>query len=234
MLQRNKISVIIAAYNEAPRIGSVLSVVAGHPLIDEVIVVNDGSSDETSEVVKRFGVRLIENETNIGKTASCKRGLESAKNDIIIFLDADLTGLTGKNIYDLAGPVLNGIADWTLSLRGNSAIHMKLLKVDCLSGERAARKELLLDPLIWSKPQIGYSMEVMMNEALLNRGAAFQSVNMPNLRIITKSGKVGFIRGWYGELRMVAQISRVIPLRRVLKQFFKMSYLNRKVKKIPS
>ena len=231
MPERKKISVIIAAYNEEPRIGGVLSVVAGHPIIDEVIVVNDGSSDKTSDVVKRFGVRLIENKTNMGKTASCKKGLKAAKNDIIIFLDSDLMGLTESNIYDLARPVLDGIADWTLSLRGNSAIHMKLLKVDCLSGERTVRKELLLDPLIWSRPQIGYSLEILMNKSLIDRGAVFHSVYMPNLKIVTKSGKIGFLRGWYGELKMIAQISRVMPLGRVVKQFFEMSYLNRKVRK---
>ena len=135
--------------------------------------------------------QLIENEVNIGKTASCKRGLEEAKNEIILFLDADLIGLTGQNIDDLVNPVIDGYADWTLSLRANSAIYMKLLKVDCLSGERALRKDLLEDPLIWSKPQIGYSMEILMNRSLLSSGAVFISVKLPNLKVVTKSGKVG-------------------------------------------
>ena len=118
-----------------------MSVVANHPLIDEVIVVNDGSFDKTSQVVKKFNVKLLENEKNIGKTASCKKGLAKAKNDVILFLDADLIGLTDQNIYDLVNPVLNGYADWTLSLRSNSAAHMKLLKIDCLSGEKTVRRD---------------------------------------------------------------------------------------------
>jgi glycosyltransferase involved in cell wall biosynthesis len=228
---KQKASVIIAAYNEEPRIGGVLSVVVNHPLIDEVIVVNDGSFDKTSEVVKKFNVKLLENEINIGKIASCKKGLEKAKNEVILFLDADLIGLNDQNIYDLVNPVLNGCVDWTLSLRSNSAVYMKLLKVDCLSGERAVRKELLEDPLIWSKPQIGYSMEIMMNKSLLKCGSVFISVKLPNLKLVTKSGKTGVFRGWYSELKMISQIFRAMPFNQILHQFLMMSYLSRKTKK---
>ena len=231
MIVNKKVSVIIAACNEEPRIEGVLSIIANHPLIDEVIVVNDGSFDKTSEVVKKFNVKLLENEINIGKTASCKKGLAKVKNEVILFLDADLIGLNDQNIYDLVNPVLNGYVDWTLSLRSNSAVHMKLLKVDCLSGERAVRKELLEDPLIWSKPQIGYSMELMMNKSLLKSGSVFISVKLPNLKLVTKSGKAGVFRGWYSELKMINQIFRAMPLNQILQQFLKMSYISRKTKK---
>ena len=118
MSENKKVSVIIAAYNEEPRIARVLSVLEDHPLIDEVIVVNDGSVDKTSDVVKRFNVTLIENKINMGKTLSIKRGLEKSKNEVILFLDADLVGLTKQNINDLVNPVLDGQVEWTLSRRG--------------------------------------------------------------------------------------------------------------------
>jgi len=228
---KQKVCVIIAAFDEEPRIGGVLSVVANHPLIDEVIVVNDGSFDKTSEVVKKFNAILIENEISIGKTASCKRGLVEAKNEVILFLDADLTGLTEQNIYDLLKPVLEGYADFTLSLRANSAFHMKLLKIDCLSGERAVRKDLLSNPLIWSKSHIGYSMEILMNKSLLDSKAVFISIKLPNLKLVTKSGKVGFLKGFCGEVKMISQIFRAMPFNQVIYQFLKMSYLNRKTRK---
>jgi glycosyltransferase involved in cell wall biosynthesis len=228
---KQKVSVIIAACNEEPRIGRVLSVVTAHPLIDEVIVVNDGSFDKTSEVVKKYNIKLIENGVNIGKTASCKRGLNEAKNEVILFLDADLIGLSGQNINDLVSPVIDGHADCTLSLRANSAVYMKLLKVDCLSGERAVRKDLLEDPLIWSKPQIGYSMEILMNKSLINNRAVFISIKLPNLKIVTKSGKVGVFKGLCSELKMINQIFKALSFNQVLHQFLKMSYLSRKTKK---
>ena len=80
MSEIKKVSVLIAAYNEESRIAMVLSAVVDHPFIDEVIVVNDGSVDKTSDVIKRFNVELIENKINMGKTLSVKRGLEKIKN----------------------------------------------------------------------------------------------------------------------------------------------------------
>jgi len=231
MPEDKKISVIISAYNEEPRIARVLSVVEKHPLIDEVIVIDDGSTDGTSEAAGKFKVTLIKNQKNMGKTISVKYGLEKSKNEFILFLDADLIGLTKENIDTLANPVINGPVDWTLSLRGNSGLHMKLLNIDFVSGERVVKRFLLNDPQIWSKPDIGFSLEILMNKSLLERKATFLSVSLPNLKLTTKSGKIGFLRGWYGEIKMLKQIFKVMPLPKVVQQFFKMSYLNKKTRK---
>ena len=71
-----RLTCIIPAYNEAARLGRVLEAVIGHPMIDEVLVVDDGSSDATSEVARGYlrdggSVRLITLETN-GKTYQVK------------------------------------------------------------------------------------------------------------------------------------------------------------------
>ena len=51
---KNKVSCIIAAYNEGPRIGAVLDAISNNSLIDEIIVVNDGSKDNTQAVVEQY------------------------------------------------------------------------------------------------------------------------------------------------------------------------------------
>lgn len=231
---KRPISVIIAAYNEEPRIANVLKVLKHHPLIDEVIVVNDGSKDKTAEVVKKFDVVLIENEQNMGKTLSIKRGIEAAKNGLIMLIDADLIGLTPKSIDLLARPVLEGKVDWTLSLRSNSfgmLNFLKFLKVDWLSGERVIPRSLLLDPLIWSRPDIGYGLEALMNKSLLRKKKTFLSILLPGVSNPTKAQKNSFFEGLKFQLRMVIQISKVISVPEVLWQLFKMTYLNHKYSK---
>lgn len=224
--QNKKISVIIAAYNEEPRIAEVLKIVEHHPLIDEVIVVNDGSKDNTSKVVKKFDVKLIENEKNMGKTLSVKRGIEAAKNELIMLLDADLKGLTTQAVESLAKPVLNGEVDWTLSLRKNSLGIYRFLKMDWISGERVVPKNLLMDPLIWSRPDVGYGLETLMDRSLLATGRTFRSVYLPSLIITKKAEKIGKLQGFKDEIKMIKQITRVLPLPKVIWLFLTMAYRN--------
>lgn len=93
-------SIIIPAYNEAARLGKtldrVLAYVSDQNWDAEVIVVNDGSRDETPDLVRRYSldhasVRLIENPGNHGKGYSVRNGMLNAKGEILLFSDADLS-----------------------------------------------------------------------------------------------------------------------------------------------
>ncbi len=226
-----KVSVVIAAFNEATRIANVLQAVQHHPLIDEVIVINDGSADNTSEIVKQFDVTLIENEHNMGKTLTVKRGIEAARNNLIMMLDADLKGLDEESITNLIKPVVDKQVDWTLSLRGNSFGYMRFFQMDWVSGERVIPKEMLMDPYVWSRPDVGYGLETLMNKSFLDKNKTFISVYLPNLKVTSKAEKIGLIGGWVGEYKMVKQITRVMPLHKVIGQFITMARLNKKYRK---
>jgi len=93
-------SIIIPAYNESERLNAslpkVLDYLSAKALPAEVIVVNDGSRDDTADVVRRFAklhpeVRLLENPGNRGKGYSVRNGMLNARGDVMLFTDADLS-----------------------------------------------------------------------------------------------------------------------------------------------
>lgn len=85
-----RVSVIVPAFNEADIIGSVLSDIEAQPQVDEIIVIDDGSTDRTVEIVKTHPqVRLIQHPYNIGNGAAIKSGIRAASGDIIVMMDGD-------------------------------------------------------------------------------------------------------------------------------------------------
>ena len=165
-----KISCIIPAYNEGKRIASVLDIVIGHPLISEVIVVDDGSSDDTRDVVARYSsIKLIALEKNGGKSAAIVEGVRQAENELILFLDADLSGLSANALSSLIEPVQSGKADVSISLRHNSPLQWRLMGLDYISGERVFSKNFLM-PLLPSLLSInGFGLEVYLNRAIIKQ-----------------------------------------------------------------
>lgn len=84
------ISCIIAAFNEAPTIAQVIKgVVSNTPDLLEVIVVDDGSTDNTGIEAAKAGARVIQMKKNSGKGTAIRRGLVEARGDILLLIDAD-------------------------------------------------------------------------------------------------------------------------------------------------
>jgi glycosyltransferase involved in cell wall biosynthesis len=109
-------SVLIPAFNEAKTIRAVLEkVIALGSLIGEIIVVDDGSTDETTKVVERIAVcepklRLLRQEQNQGKTAAIARAIQEARCAALVIQDADLE-YDPAEIPRLVRPILSGEAD---------------------------------------------------------------------------------------------------------------------------
>ena len=100
MAQYPKYSIVIPAYNESARIPatlqSVVACIRANQWPAEVIVVNDGSTDTTAELVREIAkdapeVRLIENPGNRGKGYSVRSGVLQALGDVVMFTDSDLS-----------------------------------------------------------------------------------------------------------------------------------------------
>ena len=208
--QTSRISCIICAYNEAPRIAAVLAVACVHPLLHEVIVVDDGSTDCTAEIVKRFtSVKLISYQENRGKSHAMAIGVAMAQNDTLMLLDADLAGLAAEHITALATPVLSGKADVCLSLRQNSLLIFRALGLDFVSGERVIKKEVLSGVLkeIHGLPRFG--IEVFMNRQIIERSLSIEVTHWLQVTQFRKTEKLGFWKGIQAEWRMLSDLLQV-------------------------
>ena len=110
------VSVIVPAYNEAATLEDVVRRVAALPLNSEIIVVDDGSSDSSQEVLGRLvesgapGLRHVRHETNRGKSAAVRTGIGESRGDIVLIQDADLE-YDPQDIPALLAPIFEGHAD---------------------------------------------------------------------------------------------------------------------------
>ena len=108
------LSVVVPAYNEERTIGELLEKVLATPHEKELIVVDDGSTDRTPEILRAFQedlrVKVLTNGKNRGKGASVARALPQCRGEIVLIQDADLE--YDPSDYDrLLGPILEGRAD---------------------------------------------------------------------------------------------------------------------------
>jgi len=104
------LSIIIPAYNEEKTISKILKRLNKVDLKDikkEIVVVDDGSTDRTYEILEGFGVMLIKHEKNLGKGAAIRSGIKNSSGDMILIQDADLE-YSPEEIPSLVNEILNG------------------------------------------------------------------------------------------------------------------------------
>lgn len=219
----SKVSCVIAAYNEGPRIENVLRAVVGHPLVDEIIVVDDGSTDNTSAVVKTFNdVRLLVQPKNQGKSRAVYRGISEAQSEFIFLLDADLVGLTAEAITQLLEPVLEGKSEVSISLRGKTVKLWLAIGLDYISGERVFPKKILEGQLDKITTITGFGLEVFLNQLIIKNHCRIKVIFWPNVESPHKHTKYGLWRGIKGEVVMIGDIFKTVSVFGPIYQIIKM------------
>lgn len=156
------VTIVIPAFNEAQAIGDVLEnlqrVLSGSPWQFEIIVVDDGSTDNTAEIVKQHPVRLISHPSNRGYGAALKSGVRKAAYDLLVMLDADgqhnsqdvlrlleqakdYEVVIGARVKGSHVPLLRRPGKWILGKVANYLAGMRI--PDLNSGLRAFRREVV-------------------------------------------------------------------------------------------
>ncbi len=112
-----RVAALIPAHNEAVRIASTVAATRAVDGISRVLVIDDGSSDATSEIARQAGAEVLRLEHNVGKGGAMQAGLNLVRDDVdvIVLLDADL-GDTACEAATVLQPVLGGEADMTIAV----------------------------------------------------------------------------------------------------------------------
>jgi glycosyltransferase involved in cell wall biosynthesis len=137
-------------------------------LVDEVIVVDNASIDDTSAVAESAGARVVL-ESRRGKGEAMRAGVAATSADVVVFLDADLLGLAPDHVDDLVRPVLSGEVAMACGLfdRGPFANPVFLRGLPVLTGQRALRRDLFAE--LDLNEIRGYRVEAALNSLVAQR-----------------------------------------------------------------
>lgn len=205
------VSVIIPAYNEENKIKDTLESIKNIETINEIVVVDDGSKDKTTEIAKTVEsdkIKVFKLEKNKGKGFALNYGLDIAMKsaDIIGFLDGDL-GSSSSEVAKLITPVINNEADVVIAkfppakkkgglgfvkrLAKESVQEMTGVELDAtLSGQRIFKKEVLEK---FDEIPFGYGVEVGMTIDILKYGYTIKEVLVNMTHSETGRDLKGFI-----------------------------------------
>ena len=207
-MKRLGISAIIAAYNEEKTIAEVLTALTGNRLIDEVIVVSDGSTDATVDIARTFDVTTIALRENRGKGYAMRVGVDYARYDVLFFVDGDMFNLTDQHIQSLVRPVQRGECDMNIGVRNRGPIrnflHLDMKVGPVLSGIRVMRRE------VWDTVPVRYrerfKIEAALNFFCSQAGYRQRQTVIHDLGHLIKENKRGLFPGLAGRWEMTREV----------------------------
>jgi glycosyltransferase involved in cell wall biosynthesis len=233
-----KTAVIVPAFNEAGRITNVLKTIAAARLVDELIVVTDGCTDSTADEAQGFAARLekgtvatakdgkgitcrvLELEQNVGKGGAMTYGAHRTEADIILFLDADLIGLTSEQVDSMLTPLLladpgqrvdmsmglfgsahGGLFGWWLSLNHRCFSY--------ITGQRAIRREVYLAIPGLSNARFGVETAITRYVKHIWK-LRWVNVTLDGVSHPCKEEKIGLLRGFKHRSGMYSEMAAYI------------------------
>ena len=174
-----KVTAVVPVYNEEKTVKGVLDALVSSDKIDEIIVVDDGSTDDTPNIIKKFKVKVIILKKNTGKGNAVEIGTKNIKSDIMLFFDADLLNLKKEHIDKLLAPVANGESAMAIGLmdKGNLIANMIMPYFPLTGGQRAILTKVFME--IKKIPLIGgWGLESVMNDYCRKKNLKFSIVKL--------------------------------------------------------
>ena len=167
--KNHRLSVLVPAFNEEATIATVIKQLLALPVVSEIIVVDDGSTDRTSEIMQSLKddrILYFRQPRNAGKTAAIRKALEMATGDIAIIQDADLE-YDPTEIPVVIKPILDN-------------------KADVVYGSRF---------LVRGATRVIYFSHFVANKFLTNLCNCFTNLNMTDIETGYKAFRIEYIKG---------------------------------------
>lgn len=195
---------VLPAYNEAKTVGDVVDAAEGANLVDHVLVVDNGSTDDTGRVAKEHGAEVIFHPQG-GKGEAMAAGVAATAAGLLVFLDTDLTGLRPTHVDKLVAAVTVGGADMSSGLvdRGSAKNWFILNLLPRLNGQRALRRELFESLSL--EDIAGYRVEAALNSRARELGLTVEQFVLDGVFHRTKEEKLdSSAQGWAKKVGMLA------------------------------
>ncbi|MCK5838714.1 MAG: glycosyltransferase family 2 protein [Bacteroidales bacterium] len=187
-----KTTAIICVFNEEKTVKNVVTTVSDY-FFDEVIVINDGSTDKTDEIVRGLSdlhnLKYIPLSKNKGKGYAMATGIENAIGELITFIDADLDNLTEEHFSQLINPVFNKEADMVLGQPSETLINYSVNPFKSFTGQRSVLKEDIF-PIADKIKHSRFGVETLINLYYQSEGKRVKNIMLSGLTHPTKFDKI--------------------------------------------
>ena len=212
-----KITAVMPVFNEEKTLLSVLNVINNTEVINEIIVVDDASSDNSRKKInsiKSNKITIISLKKNLGKSDAVKVAVQSTKTDILLFCDADLINLSEEHINQIVRPLIDGKLLMSVGLRDYGLIGNYIYKnyLPLIAGERAIPysifKETMNNPFMKD-----YALEVVLNDYCKKNSIPIYKNTMKGLKQTVKHKK--WKNGAYLLAKEMFQILMVIVMLKI-------------------
>lgn len=203
---RPRVAAIVPAFNEEETLADVVTVLKATEEVDEILVVSDGSTDDTVQISRALKVRTIHLRENAGKAMAMAVGVAHTDAPVLVFVDGDILNLSGYLLEHLIAPVVAGDADMNIGVRNRgwlvNAVHRATGPL--LSGIRCLRREIF--EAVPEEYLEGFTVETALNWACRQLGLKRSTTVLYGLKHRVKEKKRGFAAGARARLEMFYRV----------------------------
>jgi glycosyltransferase involved in cell wall biosynthesis len=219
---RQVIDAIVPARNEGSTVGAVVEACRACRYVREVIVVDDGSTDDTTDRALAAGAKVIRRDGPGSKAHAMEAGVAESDADGLLFVDADCLGLESRHLEAICAPYIERCTTMSVGWFDYGPWNPLVLRLAPTTGERVIPR-WVWDAIPPGKLD-GYTIELMINEVIAEGRLTTTARIMDGVTHRTKRDKLGRLAGYRETWRMFWQLVR-LPLTGVLRWRIYLFYL---------